>query len=203
MVRWLLATALILTMGIPLFADQITIDFEGVPDSTSAATLYSAHGVTFSSGIVLVSGAFGGSLNEVDFPPVPPGQAVFVNEANTTTLTFSQPLLSFSGSFTYGGPISLNFYDAGNTLLTTLTSAFLTNIGTGGDPGSSPNELLSAANLANAVRVDILALNTDFTFDNLAITTAETVPVPEPGTLFLVSTAGILVFLLSRTRLRP
>src|SRR5262245_41416212 len=120
--RWLFtaAIALILAMGSPLLADQITIDFEGVPDSSPAGSLYSAEGVTFSSGVVVVSAAFGGTLNEIDFPPAPPGQAVFLNEADVTTLAFSQPLLAFSGLFTYGGPITINLYAAGNTLLTTL-----------------------------------------------------------------------------------
>src|SRR4051794_37955723 len=85
-------------------ADIMSIDFEAVPDSTSVGTLYAGQGVTFSSGIIVVSGAFGGSLNELDFPPHGPGQAVFLNETDTTTLTFSPSILSFSGYFTYGGP---------------------------------------------------------------------------------------------------
>ena len=189
LVLWMLA------LTSPLFADHINIiDFEGVADLTSVTSLYAAQGVTFSSGIVLVSGAFGGSLNELDFPPVAPGQAVFVNEADTTTLSFSQGLLSFSGYFTYGGPIALNFYNSGNSLLTTLTSGFQTNIGSGGDPGSSPNELLSVASLVNAVRLDIVAPGTDVTLDNLTFATADAPePVPEPSTLLLLSTVGAIL----------
>ena len=185
-------------------ADIIAIDFEGVPDSTSVASLYAAQGVTFSSGILVVSGAFGGSLNELDFPPVIPGQGVFLNESDTTTLDFSQTVLSFYGHFTYGGPITLNFYGAGNTLLTTLTSAFQTNIGTNGDPGSSPNELFSAPNLADAVRVDILAPSTDFTLDNLTFATAEgtATPIPEPGTGVVLSALGALLYVAHRFRSR-
>jgi hypothetical protein len=137
----------------------------------------------------------------VDFPPLPPGQAVFLNDADTTALSFSQPILSFSGYFTYGGPITLNFYGAGNTLLTTLTSAFQTNVATAGDPGSSPNELIAAPNLADAVRVDILAPNTDLTLDDLTFTTAGgPAPVPEPATGLLIIPAAAL--LLAR-RLQP
>src|SRR4030095_5856197 len=43
----------------------------------------------FSSGLIFISRAFGGRLNALDFPPIAPGQAVFINEADTTTLNFS------------------------------------------------------------------------------------------------------------------
>jgi hypothetical protein len=188
---------LLLSFPNPARSDSYTIDFEGVPDGTSAATLYAPLGVTFSSGIVLVSGAFGGSLNEVDFPPVAPGQAVFVNEADLTTLDFSSSILSFSANFTYGGPITLNFYGPLNTLLTTLTSAFQTNIASGGDPGSSSNEALSVSGLVDVQRVEILVPGADFTMDNLIFTTASTpsTPAPEPSSLILISIAGVGHFL--------
>jgi hypothetical protein len=182
--------------SIGLHAGTVTIDFEGVLDSTPAGVLYAGQGVTFSSGLVLVSGASGGSLNEFDYPPMVPGQAVFVNDADTTQLTFSQPLQSFSGYFTYGGPLVLNFYGAGNTLLTVSTSAFATNV------GNSPNELISAPNLADAVRVDILAPGTDFTLDDLTFTTSSDTAVPEPGTGILVFSVGAVFFLARRYRSR-
>jgi hypothetical protein len=182
---------LTLSLSIPSFAGLVVIDFEGVADSTSAAGLYVGSGVDFSSGIIAVSGQFGGVLNEVDFPPVAPGQAVFLNDADTTILTFSSPILSFSGMFTYGGPLSLEFYDAGNQLLTSLSSAFSTNIATGGDPGSAPNEVLDPGPLADAVRVEIHARLTDFALDNLTFETVNgTVIIPEPGT-FLLATLGL------------
>src|SRR5262245_22391453 len=126
---WICVLVLALS-SLTAHADPFLIDFEGIADSTSAATLFAAQGVTFSSGIVVVSGAFGGTLNELDFPPLIPGQGVFLNDADVTSLFFSGGILSFSGSFTYGGPITLNFFGPDNTLQTTLTSAFSTNIGT-------------------------------------------------------------------------
>src|SRR5436190_6878873 len=163
----MILSAILMMSGVAR-GNTTVISFEGVLDSTAVASLCAGQGLTFSSGLIVVSGAFGGSLNEVDFPPMAPGQAVFLNEADVTTLNFLTPILSFSGHFTYGGPLTLNFYGAGNVLLTTVVSGFLTNIGTGGDPGSSPNELLAAGSLANAVRVDVLAPGADFTMDDLS-----------------------------------
>jgi hypothetical protein len=158
--------------------------------------------VDFSSGAVYLSGLFGGSLNEAQFPPMVPGQAAFLNDADTTTLTFSQPITSFSGLFTYGGPLTLNFYAAGNVLLTTLTSQYTTNIdGGGGDPGSTPNELIDPGSLSDAVRVDILAPLTDFTLDDLTFDSSQIVAIPEPTTA-LMSASAVLVLWLRRRRRR-
>lgn len=180
----------------------VTIDFEGVADSTAADLLYTAQGVTFSSGVVVVAGGFGGSLNEIDYPPRAPGQAVFLNDSNTTTLQFSQAILSFSGFFTYGGPLTLNFYDGTNSLLTTLTSGFSTNVATAGDPGSAPNEELAVAALSNAIRVEILAPSVDFTLDDLTFETVGTGVVPEPGSVVLVLTGTGALAALARRRVR-
>ena len=179
-------------------AAVITINFDGVADLSDASSLYSADGVNISSGFILVSGAFGGSLNELEFPPRS-GEGVFLNDSDTTTLTFLNPITSFEAFFTYGGPITINFYDSSDSLLTTILSGFSTNVALSGDPGSSPNEQLIATGLASATRAEILATSADFTLDDLTFEIVETPggsEVPEPATLSLAG--GTLALLLYR-----
>jgi len=186
-----LTSVLLLTLLIDrASAATITLDFEGVSDSSAANTLYSGLGITFSGGVVLVSGAFGGSLNELEFPPRS-GAGVFLNDSNTTTITFATPITSFQGFFTYGGPLTLNFYDGGNNLLTSVLSAYSANLALSGDVGSLPNEELTSAILSNAMRLDILVPNADFTLDELSVTTANnTTGIPEPNSASLIVAAA-------------
>ncbi len=180
-------SVLLLLAAVSAPAATITVDFEGLADSSPVGNFYAAQGVTFSTGIILLSGAFGGSLNEAEFPPNSLA-SVFVNESGTTTVSFITPITFFRGFFTYGGPLTLNFYDAGNTLLTSILSGFSANLALSGDPGSVPNELLTAAVLANATHLDILAPNADFTLDDLQFETVDgnVGAVPEPSTFFLL-----------------
>ena len=196
--RFLLTCAVSLSLYLPsAFAASTTIDFEGVADSTAANSLYSGLGLTFSGGLVVISGAFGGSLNEAEFPPQS-GAGVFLNDADTTTISFLNPITSFSAFFTYGGPVTLNFYNASNALLTSVLSTFNTNVALSGDPGSLPNEELAVASLASATRLDLLIPNADFTMDDLTVNSANVVD-PEPATLSLAA-IGILLLVLCRQR---
>lgn len=183
-----------------LSAASVTLDFEGINDLTPVNNIYAGSGITFSGGSVYVSGAFGGSLNESEFPPRS-GIGVFLNDANATTVLFSSPINSFRGFFTYGGPLTLNFYDSGNTLLTSILSGFSANLALSGDIGSLPNEELIAAMLADAIRLEILAPNADFTLDDLTINTSDVSSVPEPAS-FALAAAGI-AWMAWRQRTRP
>ena len=183
-----------------LSAASVTVDFEGISDLTAVNNIYAGSGITFSGGSVYVSGAFGGSLNESEFPPRS-GIGVFLNDANTTSILFASPINSFQGFFTYGGPLTLNFYDSGNTLLTSILSGFSANLALSGDIGSLPNEELLAAMLANATRLEILAPNADFTLDDLTINTSDVSSVPEPAS-FALAAAGI-AWMAWRQRTRP
>ena len=70
-------------------------------------------------------------------------------------------------------------------------SAFNSNLGLSGEPGSTPNEFLSVASANGIARVTIAGdpLGNSFALDDLALTS-----VPEPSTLILIASglAGLL-----------
>ena len=122
-----------------LKADTTVIDFDGLLDSEPVTNQFS--GVTFTNATVLTAGL---SLNEFDFPPVSGTNVVF-DDGGAMTLNFAAPIDSFGGFFTYAEPLTLSAFDSSNNLLASVTSAFSSNLGTAGDPGSSPNEFLLAS----------------------------------------------------------
>ncbi|MGH9664068.1 MAG: hypothetical protein ACRD9L_06575, partial [Bryobacteraceae bacterium] len=116
-----------------LVADTLALDFEGLPDGTTLTNQYS--GVTFSNAIILTTGI---SLNEFEFPPHS-GANVASDNGGPMSLSFSTPIQSFSGYFTYAEPLTIDAYGVANNLLTSVTSGFSNNEALSGAPGSSPN----------------------------------------------------------------
>ena len=158
-----------------------TLDFEDVGDlEVIGSSRYLSSGAELVGFQGYLSGVIGGSLNEFDFPPNS-GFGVVVNTVDLAEIRFNIPALVVQGFFTYGGPITLSAYDASNNLLLSISSAFATNIGTFGDPGSSPNELLRLET-TGASRIVIDATNTDFTLDDLTFEPSRpSTVIPEPG----------------------
>src|SRR5689334_599897 len=85
-----------LALGVlPMRATNVTLDFEGFPDSTVLTNQYP--GVVFGNTIIFRSQF---SLNEVDFPPRS-GVNVASDNGGAITLTFDWPVLHFDAYFTY------------------------------------------------------------------------------------------------------
>lgn len=186
----LLVLALLLAGVSPaLFGDIIPIDFEGLSDSTFITTQFP--GVVFSNAITLTAGI---SLNEFDFPPRS-GVNVASDSGGAITISFSSPSLDFLGYFTYAVPVTLQGFGASNNLLASVSSLFSTNTLSGGDPGSSPNELLEMTSALGFSKVVITGdpAGGSFTLDDVVITTGQVSSVPEP--LSAVSTALSLLLL--------
>jgi hypothetical protein len=128
-----------------VLAAPITIDFEGLADSTILSTQYA--GLTFSNAIILTSGI---GLNEFELPPFS-GSNVASDNNGPISISFDDPVLSFGGYFTYYEPITLVAFDISNNQIKSATSQFNKNVACGdgppclGDPGSSPNEFLFVA----------------------------------------------------------
>ena len=165
-------------------ASTVTHGFDGLGDLESLTT--QIPGLTFNHALALVDGGLGGSLNELDFPPRS-GAVVIIDDGAPIEIVLDSAATVIGAYFTYTTSITLTAFDAGNTLLGSSTSAFSTNLGTGGDPGSSANEWISFANLGgNISRVVItgLAAGGSFSMDDLTIERAAT--VPEPATAALV-----------------
>src|ERR1035437_10469801 len=100
-----------------LVAGPITIDFEGLPDSTILTNQYP--GVTFSNAVILTAGI---SLDEFEFPPHS-GTNVASDNGGPMTIMFGSPVTSLSGYFTYAEPLSLAGFDILSNPVGTATSA--------------------------------------------------------------------------------
>ena len=170
-------------------AVPITSGFEGLADLEVVTT--QIPGLTFSNALVLTSGAVGGSLNEIDFPPHGGVNVVFDN-GGPLAIDFSAPVESFAAYFTYVTTLTLSAFD-GATLLGAVTSLAASNLG--------GHELLQIAG-GSITRVTITGdtFGGSFTMDDLAAVPVATVAVPEPNGLILVL-AGLL--LLAAARRRP
>jgi len=182
-----LSTIGILACGQP--AAAVTLDFESLSDLETVTSQFA--GLTFANTVALVSGAVGGSLNEIDFPPHS-GVTVVADDSGAITITFDSPVASVSGFFTYSAALTLTAFDALLATVDTTTSAFGANTASGGDGGSSPNELLSVDAVSGITSLKIETADggsvvlDDLTFVPLA--------VPEPRMLesLLCATAALL-----------
>jgi hypothetical protein len=180
----ILLTGSALIVG-PRLAVGLPIDFEGLADTEVVATQYTSQGVLFSNTTALISGAVGGSLNEIDFPPHS-GVTVVFDDGGPIMLVFPTPFSFASGYFTYTTQLTVQAFSdaAGTNLIGSVTSAFNDNTAGGlGDPGSSPNEFLQIAGVGSigSLKITGSPFGGSFTLDDF-----NGAPVPEPGTLLLL-----------------
>ena len=170
----------------------ITLNFEGLSDSTFISTQYT--GLTFTNAIIFTSGI---SLNEFDFPPRS-GVNVLSDSGGAISILFTDPILDFLAYFTYVTPVTLQGFDGANQLLAQSTTAFTNNTASGGDSGSSPNEVLHISTGAGFTKIIIEgdSSGSSFTLDDAAYDTGQVGVVPEPSTVALTS-PGLLMLLLA------
>jgi hypothetical protein len=171
----------------------VVIDFDSLNDGDIITTQFS--GVTFQNTIALTAGI---SLNEFEFPPHS-GSNVVSDNGGPITIAFDTPVLSFSGYFTYLVPLTLTAFDTGNSQAGQAVSLFNSNMALSGDPGSSPNELLSVAFASGISSVSITGdpLGGSFTLDDATFDPAAA-EVPEPGSLSFLTAGGLLLALRRR-----
>lgn len=129
---WVIVMTALLGMS-PCASVAFTITFEGLADGDPVANQYASQGVTFTGVYTAASGAVGGTLNEIDFPPTS-GDTVLTNDPLTgitppdvMTIAFGSPLSQLSAYFIYyidtdgaGSPGSLlisAYTDSNQTLL--------------------------------------------------------------------------------------
>jgi hypothetical protein len=157
---------IIMLVASAIIAQAVTpviIDFEGLSDSTPVTDQYP--NTTFANATAITAGV---SLNEFEFPPHSGSNVVF-DDGGAITITFATPVTSFSGYFDYSTRLTLVAFDTANNPVTTSMSAFNNNLALSGDPGSSPNEVLSANFAGGIARVTITG-NLDggsFTLDDI------------------------------------
>lgn len=170
-----------LFLVLPVHA-QTTIDFENQVDGTSITTQYA--GVTFTNATVVTAGI---SLNELDFPPHSGTNAV-IDDGGPIIGSFSGSTSDFGGYFTYASPVTLYAYDASNSLLGSVTSAYSANYTSSGM--GAPNEYLSLsfANIASFM-IEGDPGGTSFILDDFTFTPNATA-APEPSGIFVVVLFG-------------
>ena len=172
--RFLIVAAFLAALPSPAHAALVTIDFDGFADLEDLTT--QIPGLTFSNAQVLTSGAVGGSLNEIDFPPRSDFNVLF-DAYGPITIGFAAPVANFSVYLTRATVVTLSFFDAGAN---PLGGPFSLN------PNLGSNEQF-ASGLAAISSVIIAGdlLGGSFALDDLAFETSDT-PMPEPGTLALI-----------------
>ena len=188
LVRGTLFLAGLLVYSVTVLAAPVTIDFEAFSDSQSLTNQIA--GVTFRNATVLSAGI---SLNELDFPPHS-GSNVIVDDGSPLSISFGAPVLSIQGFFTYTIDVLMRAFDAGGNVVASATSLFGSNLTDIGDPGSSPNELISVAFASGISRVEIQGdtAGLSFVMDDLTYRAARPGggTAPEPGTLTLLLIAA-------------
>lgn len=164
-------------------AAPVVIGFEGFADSTPITTQITD--MTFVNATVLTSGI---GLNEFEFPPKTGTNVVF-DDGGPITITFAAPVFGVGGYFNYAMPLTFTVFDSVNAVLISLNSAYASNLGLSGDPGSTTNELLSYSNLGGLIAKLVITgdpLGGSFTMDDLTVDFGASTPMPEPQTLALV-----------------
>jgi hypothetical protein len=171
------------------------LTFEGFADSTILTNQYS--GETFGNAIILTAGI---TLNEFEFPPHS-GVNVASDNGGPMTISFTSPVQSFSGYFTYSEPLTVRAFNAASAQVAAATSQFSDNEALSGIAGSSPNELIQVTSAGGIASVTIAGdpAGESFTLDDATITGLAGPPAtPLPPTLPLASIglvlAGIWVF---------
>ena len=178
-------STLLIVSGLLLFSQGqgagAVLNFESLSDGETVTSQFP--GATFSSTIALVAGI---SLNEFEFPPSS-GSVVVSDDGGPITIVFSSPVLSVFGYFTYLTQTTLTAFDAGSNQLDQAVSLFGNNLALSGDPGSTPNELLTVASAAGISSITITGdpFGGSFTLDDLTFEAATT-EVPEPRYTILI-----------------
>jgi len=167
-------------------AAVITFDFESLADDTPVTNQLS--GLTFTNTRSLSAGL---TLNELLFPPRS-GSVVLADIGGAIEIQFTDPVLIFSGFFTYSNTLTLSAFDVLNQAVGVTNSAFASNLASSPNP---PNEQLQLSYSGGITRVAISG--SSYTLDDLELTTADASEIPEPASWILL-TLGLAVIVRRR-----
>ncbi len=186
---------ILLVMSLPIFSDTTTINFDDLPENTVLSNQYS--GVTFTEALV--------GQGSVYFPPHSGDNlaiALGYGPEIPTVLTFSTPIQSFSGYFTYEATAVITAFDSHGNQVAMTQGSSNSNLGcqVGPFPDNCgiqppfPNEFLSVT-YDGITSVDIAPLyaGSEVAFDDISFTTLDATPIPEPatGAMFATFVAGL------------
>ncbi len=186
-VNFLLCTLLLTLATSVAWADPITLNFDNLKDSAKVTTQFS--GLSFTNASAITSGV---TLNELEFPPRSGTNVVF-NDGGNMTINFSVPTVSFESYFTYDSRLTITAFDDKGNQIGSLSSLFTNNLLLSGVAGSKPNELLSLSSATGISRI-VISSSGSFVLDDLKYNTTVSAAVPEPATLSLLISGGLLLF---------
>src|ERR1035437_5082251 len=189
---WVAALFVLLLHGGVAFAD--IMNFDSLSDLESVTTQYQPTlGVVFQNAIVLKSGAVGGSLNELDFPPHSDFNVIFDN-GGPIIIDFAPAVVSISGFFTYNTALLMQAFGASHNLLGSAGSGCASNFVSAGS-GCTPNEAIGIAGLGDIAEVIVTgdAAGFSFALDDLTFDRSVEAPVPEPASFVLLISCVTLV----------
>ena len=114
-------------------------------------------------------------------------------------MTFSAPVNSFSAYFTHAGAVTIAPFATDGTALPTATSNSNTNTLVTGDPGSTPNELITASSTIGIAKIVITGAPSggSFAMDDLATGVTQVPPrqpPPPPPTNTFTAAPTMLTF---------
>jgi hypothetical protein len=166
-------------------ARAVTIDFEGLADSTPVGDVYASLGIHFSNAIALTAGV---SLNELEFPPSSGINAV-ADDTGPIRITFDEPIEAFSAEFAFSETLTISAYaDTGFlTLWLTLTTLASGNLGS-----TIPLSFTVGPSgwVVGAIEIAGNSAGSSFILDDLTFSPASSVPEPNAALLFA---AGVTI----------
>jgi hypothetical protein len=178
-----------------LGASTVTLTFDQLTDGTSVAATYP--GVNFQNATVLTSGI---SLDEFEFPPHSGTNVVF-DDGGPILVQFAVPITAVSVFVTHVQNVTLSAYDSSGVFIDAVLSIYYNNLALSGDPGSSPNELLTLSDPSiSSVVIEGSLGGSSFTADDLTFTTSTTVPEVSSLGLSLGGLAALLAIHICRRR---
>lgn len=192
------ALAVLVILGLPTTAAAVpvTLTFDELErfDSESITTQYGPL-VTFEFAQI---STYGVSLDPFENPLPVSGENVLSDFGGFMRLVFSAPVISFSGFFNYGGPLSIMAFRNSDpdTAVATAQSLFASNLAS--SLNDAPNEQIMLEGMFDGILISAADFG-GFTIDNL---TFDIAAVPEPGTFALMLLGGTGLLLRRRRRTR-
>lgn len=195
----MIAQIVTLFIALPLYSATV-VDFDSLSDNEAVTSQFSGLGVLFQNGVALTAGL---SLNEFEFPPRSDFN-VAGDSAGPLSILFLAPQFSVFGYFTHNVALTMDAFDAGDNLLSSVSSlaGCDNNLLLSGVVGCLPNEQIGLTGVGAIARIMITGAQEGSSFALDDLTFAPLVDIPEPSTAFYVAGAAAALVIQRNRRSR-